>query len=244
MILTDEPILQPILEARRLRKVYGSGEAQTEALRGVDLLLRRGEFLAIMGPSGSGKSTLLHLIGGVEPPTSGEIILQGKEFSTLSDDERSMIRRRRIGFVFQRINLLPTLSALENVALPLLIDRQPRGEAMQKALVALESVKIAHRRSHLPSAMSGGERQRVAIARALVVDPVMILADEPTGALDSAMGQEIMSQLRASMNINRTIVVVTHDPLVAAQADRCIVVRDGLIRSATSEMPSVLQGII
>ena len=182
-----------------------------------------------MGPSGSGKSTLLHLIGGVEPPTSGEVLLEGAAFSTLDDDRRSIIRRRRIGFVFQRINLLPTLTAQENVALPLLLDGQPRGAAMQKALAALQSVNMEHRKKHLPHAMSGGEKQRVAIARALVIEPAMILADEPTGALDSAMGREIMKQLRATVDARRTIVVVTHDPQVAAEADRCLVVRDGLI---------------
>jgi putative ABC transport system ATP-binding protein len=233
----SQPEPPPILEARQLRKTYGSGDVRTEALRGVDLTLRCGEFLAIMGPSGSGKSTLLHLIGGVEPPTSGEVLLEGAAFSALDDDRRSILRRRRIGFVFQRINLLPTLTAQENVALPLLLDGQSRGAAMQKALVALQSVNMEHRKKHLPYAMSGGEKQRVAIARALVIEPAMILADEPTGALDSAMGREIMKQLRASVDDRRTIVVVTHDPQVAAEADRCLIVRDGLIPSASTSQP-------
>jgi putative ABC transport system ATP-binding protein len=208
-------------------------------LRGIDLCVRRGEFLAIMGPSGSGKSTLLHLIGGVEPPTSGSVFLDGAAFSELDDDQRSTIRRRRIGFVFQNINLLPTLSAQENVALPLLIDGQPRGTALQKALAALKAVKIEHRKKHLPHAMSGGEKQRVAIARALVIDPLLILADEPTGALDSVMGRDILKQLRALVDDRRAMVIVTHDAQIAAQADRCLVVRDGLIQTNPSLLPAL-----
>jgi putative ABC transport system ATP-binding protein len=229
----------PVLSARQLRKVYGSGEAQTEALHNVDLKLQSGEFLAIMGPSGSGKSTLLHLLGGVDTPTSGVVQLEGVAFSELNDEQRSLIRRRRIGFVFQRINLLPTLSAQENVALPLLLDQHPRGSAMQRALAALELVKMAHRKGHLPNELSGGERQRVAIARALAIEPAMILADEPTGALDSVMGREIMKLLRSVMNRERSMVIVTHDPQVAAEADRCLVVRDGTIQTDSSASPAI-----
>jgi len=221
-----------ILKGTRLCKTYGSGDVRTEALRGVDLEVHRGEFLAIIGPSGSGKSTLLHLIGGIEPPTSGEILFQDTLLSAMDDDQRSLVRRRCFGFVFQRINLLPTLSAIENVALPLLIDNQSRAVAMQKALDALELAGIAHRREYLPSAMSGGEQQRVAIARALVIQPALILADEPTGALDRATGQKIVAQLRASVDSGRAVVVVTHDPEIAEQADRCLVVCDGLIQSS------------
>lgn len=222
-----------ILKGTGLRKTYGSGDARTEALRGVDLQVYRGEFLAIIGPSGSGKSTLLHLIGGIEPPTSGEIQFQDTLLSAMDDDQRSLVRRRCFGFVFQRINLLPTLSALENVALPLLIDNVPRATALQKALEALELAEIAHRSDHLPSAMSGGEQQRVAIARAMVIQPALILADEPTGALDRATGQKIVAQLRDSVNSGRAVVVVTHDPEIAEQADRCVVVCDGLIQTAS-----------
>jgi len=231
MLDQQEQSERRVLEARQLRKTFGSGSAQMEALRGVDLEILRGELLAIMGPSGSGKSTLLHLIGGVEKPTSGDIVLEGARISDLDDDQRSLIRRRRIGFVFQRINLLPNLSALENVALPLLIDGQPRAAAMQRARAVMDVVNIGHRQTSLPSTMSGGEQQRVAIARALVIEPALVLADEPTGALDRATGRLILAQLRALVDQGRTVVVVTHDPEVAAQADRCLEVRDGLIDS-------------
>jgi putative ABC transport system ATP-binding protein len=219
-----------ILKATRLFKTYGSGTAQTEALRGVDIQVYRSEFLAIIGPSGSGKSTLLHLIGAIEPPTSGEILFDDKLLSAMSDDERSIVRRRCFGFIFQRINLLPTLSSIENVALPLLIDNEPRATALEKAQKALEMAGIAHRGRHLPSEMSGGEQQRVAIARALVIEPALILADEPTGALDRVTGRKIVAELRACVEDGRAVVVVTHDPEIADQADRKIVVCDGLIQ--------------
>jgi putative ABC transport system ATP-binding protein len=222
-----------ILKATRLFKTYGSGSAQTEALRGVDVQVYYREFLAIVGPSGSGKSTLLHLIGAIEPPTSGDIYFEDKLLSDMDDDERSLIRRRRFGFVFQRINLLPTLSAIENVALPLLIDNEPRASALVKAQAALEMAGIAHRSKQFPSTMSGGEQQRVAIARALVIQPALILADEPTGALDRVTGRHIVEQLRACVDDGRTVVVVTHDPEIADQADRKIVVCDGLIQQTT-----------
>ena len=236
MLDRPEQSERQVLEARQLRKTFGSGSAQVEALRGVDLEILRGELLAIMGPSGSGKSTLLHLIGGVEKPTSGEIVLEGTRISDLDDDQRSLIRRRRIGFVFQRINLLPNLSAMENVALPLLIDGQPRGAAFERAKAVMEVVGIGHRQASLPSTMSGGEQQRVAIARALVIEPALVLADEPTGALDRATGRLILAQLRALVDQGRTVVVVTHDPEVAAEADRCVEVRDGLIESSAPSL--------
>jgi putative ABC transport system ATP-binding protein len=225
-----------VLSATRLCKTYGAGTAQTEALRGVDVEVYRREMLAIVGPSGSGKSTLLHLIGGIEPPTTGEILFQGKLLSAMSDDERSLVRRRSFGFVFQRINLLPTLSALENVALPLLIDSAPRAAALKKAEAALHMAGIAHRAKHLPSAMSGGEQQRVAIARALVIEPALILADEPTGALDRVTGRKIVAQLRACVEAGMAVVVVTHDLDIAAEADRRIVVCDGLIEPSAGRM--------
>ncbi len=186
-----------VLEAKRLCKVFGGGATRVTALWEVDLQVRRGELLAIMGPSGSGKSTLLHLLGGVEPPTSGEVFLEGEAFGSLNDEQRSLIRRRRVGFVFQKINLLPILSAAENVALPLLIDGTPRAAAMARAAEALELVRVAERASHLPAEMSGGEQQRVGIARALVINPAVILADEPTGAIDRATGKHILAELRA-----------------------------------------------
>ena len=179
-----------------LTKTYGEGELRVEALGGVDLRVEKGELLAIMGPSGSGKSTLLHLLGGVDTPTSGQVFLEQVDLATLSDDERTIMRRRRIGFIFQSFNLLPTLTAEENVSLSLELDGMSTREARRRALAALELVGMARRKTHLPSMLSGGEQQRVAIARALVIDPAIVLADEPTGNLDSANGRQITALLR------------------------------------------------
>jgi putative ABC transport system ATP-binding protein len=228
----------PVLEARRLCKVFGSGATQVTALRDADLQIRRGELVAIVGPSGSGKSTLLHLLGGIEPPTSGDVFLEGTAFGSLSDDQRSLVRRRRIGFVFQRINLLPTLTAAENVALPLLIDGVSRTEALARAQKALELANIAQRAAHLSREMSGGEQQRVGIARALVINPAVILADEPTGALDRATGKRMLEELHACAAHGRSIVVVTHDLEVAASADRCLTVCDGRLQDGTENATS------
>ncbi len=223
----------PLIEACDVRKRFGVGGVSHEALRGVTLQVQAGELLAIMGPSGSGKSSLLHLLGGIEPPTSGTVLLEGVDLGALDDHARSILRRRRIGFVFQKINLLPTLSALENVALPLLIDGVSRREALERAQQAMKSVAIDHRSANKPSQMSGGEQQRVAIARALVIRPAVILADEPTGALDSANGKLIVELLRRCVHEdNQTVIIVTHDPEVAARADRCVHVRDGLLDQA------------
>ncbi len=232
---TCERYPMAVLEARRLCKVFGVGATQVTALWEVDLQLRRGELLAIVGPSGSGKSTLLHLLGGVEPPTSGEVLLEGTAFGSLDDEQRSQIRRRRIGFVFQKINLLPTLSAVENVALPLLIDGIPRAEALARAQQALELAKMAERASHLPGEMSGGEQQRVGIARALVINPAVILADEPTGALDRATGKHIFAELRDCAERGRSVIVVTHDLAIAADANRCLTVCDGRLQTMAGE---------
>lgn len=217
-----------VLEARELAKTYGSGAAQVSALRGIDLQVRPGQFLAIMGPSGSGKSTLLHLLAGVETPTSGQVLLEGHDLAQMSDDERTLIRRRRLGFVFQQFNLLPTLTAAENVSLPLLLDGVSPAEASRRCDEALALVGLANRQTHLPSEMSGGEQQRVAVARALVIEPALLLADEPTGNLDSETGQQVVDLLRKLVNSRRqTIVIVTHDANVAAQADSIVHVRDG-----------------
>ncbi|MEI8374516.1 MAG: ABC transporter ATP-binding protein [Planctomycetota bacterium] len=228
-----------VIEARTLTRTYGSGELCVEALRGVDLKVERGEFLAIMGPSGSGKSTMLHLLGGVESPSGGQILLEDKDLSLLSDAQRTIIRRQQIGFIFQLFNLLPTLSAEENVALPLELDRVTSSDVRRRTQSALELVGMLHRRAHLPGTLSGGEQQRVAIARALVIEPTLLLADEPTGNLDSANGHLVTALLRKLVNERRqTIVMVTHDHGVAAQADRIICLRDGLIESDNAQTPA------
>jgi putative ABC transport system ATP-binding protein len=222
-----------VLETRNLKKVYGTeSEVCVHALRGVNLQVRKGELLAIMGPSGSGKSTLLHILGGVETPSSGQVLLEGVDFATLSDDSRTIIRRERMGFIFQSFNLLPAFTAEENVALPLELGGTGSAEARRRANDALRLVGVAHRRDHVPSTMSGGEQQRVAIARALVMQPALLLADEPTGNLDSVNGRQVTALLRRlATREEQTIVMVTHDANVAAQADRLVRLRDGLEES-------------
>jgi putative ABC transport system ATP-binding protein len=221
-----------VLETRDLRKTYGVGETRVEALRGVGFCVPPGEILAIMGPSGSGKSTLLALLGAVETPTAGQVLLEGVDLSTLDDRQRTLIRRRRVGFVFQAFNLLPILTALENVMLPLELDGVRLAEARRRGTEALGQVDMAHRQSHLPGMLSGGEQQRVAIARALVVRPALVLADEPTGNLDSANSRRVTQSLRGLVDEqHQTVVMVTHDPEVAAQADRVIQLRDGRIEA-------------
>jgi len=218
-----------VLETRGLKKNYGSeGEVCVHALRGVNLQVRKGELLAIMGPSGSGKSTLLHILGGVETPSSGQVLLEGVDLATLNDDQRTLIRRDRMGFIFQSFNLLPAFTAEENVALPLELGGTASAEARRRAAETLRLVGMSHRRDHVPSAMSGGEQQRVAIAR-LVMRPALLLADEPTGNLDSANGRQVTALLRRlATQEEQTIVMVTHDSNVAAQADRLVRLRDGL----------------
>lgn len=222
--------MDAMLLTRGLRKQYRMGETTVDALRGVDLTVRAGEFVAIMGPSGSGKSTLLHLAGGLDSSTEGEITLDGRCLTHLQDDEVTILRRRLVGFVFQFFNLVPTLTAVENIALPLLLDGRPLSEIEPRVDVLLCLVGLAGRREHRPDQLSGGEQQRVAIARALVARPAVVLADEPTGNLDRAAGREVLGLLRRACDEERqTIVMVTHDPLAAAMADRVILLQDGRV---------------
>jgi putative ABC transport system ATP-binding protein len=218
------------VRATGLVKTYGTAEAAVRALGGVSLEIARGEFVAIMGPSGSGKSTLLHLLGGLDTPTGGEVVVGGVNLGRLSDRELTLLRRRRMGFIFQFFNLLPTLSAAENVALPLMLAGEPVARHQARIDQMLELVGLTDRRRHLPQELSGGEQQRVAVARALITDPEIILADEPTGNLDSTTGDEILALMRRSVDeLRQTIVMVTHDPQAAGVADRVLFMRDGLL---------------
>ena len=216
--------------ARELAKVYGSGETEVRALDGVDLTIERGEMVAIMGPSGSGKSTLLHLIGALETPSSGSIEIGGRELADLDDGELTLLRRERIGFVFQFFNLLPSLSAAENVLLPALIAGDRGDGRRRRAAELLERVGLSARAEHLPSELSGGEQQRVSIARALLMGPELVLADEPTGNLDSRSEAEVLALLsELNREEGHTIVIVTHDPEAAAIANRIVHLRDGRV---------------
>jgi len=219
-----------LVRTESLTKVYGDTAHPVYAVNGVDLAVEEGEFLAIMGPSGSGKSTLLYLIGGLERPTSGTVRLRESDLSTLDDDALSRLRRTELGFIFQFFNLIPVLTAHENVAMPLILDGAPRAEALKQADEMLARVGLADRSTHRPAELSGGEQQRVALARALIAHPALILADEPTGNLDSRSSDEVVQQLRrVADDLGHTIVVVTHDPRMAAYADRIIFLKDGQI---------------
>jgi len=221
-----------ILEANDVSKHYQMGEVTVDALDGVDFVVEKGEFVAVMGPSGSGKSTLLHLLGGLDKTSDGEVSLGGRRLSVMSDKEVTLARRRNVGFVFQFYNLLPTLTAEENIALPLLIDGKKLKQYQGKIDELLELVGLTDRRKHKPDQLSGGEQQRVAIARAFVNDPDIVLTDEPTGNLDSRAGEEVMKLLRRSCDeLSQTIVVVTHDPKAASFADRIVFLKDGQIAS-------------
>ena len=219
-----------MLSVRGVTKGYRQGDAEVKALAGVSLDIARGEFVAVVGPSGSGKSTLLHLMGGLDAPTEGDVLIDGASIARMSDDEVTIFRRRAIGFVFQFFNLMPTLSAEENVSLPLLLDGQRPRAIRARVEAALDAVGLAHRRTHRPDELSGGEMQRVAIARALVIEPKLILADEPTGNLDSATGEQILALIAgANRDHGATIVMVTHDAKAAAHARRVVTMRDGVI---------------
>jgi putative ABC transport system ATP-binding protein len=213
-----------------VRKVYRQGDNQITALAGISLEIARGTFAVVMGPSGSGKSTLLHLIGGLDRPSGGDLLVDGHSIGAMGDGELTLLRRRKIGFVFQFFNLLPTLTAAENVALPLVLDGRPKGEAEARAQMLLQKVGLEDRKKHLPEELSGGEIQRVALARALAFDPPVILADEPTGNLDSRNGAAVLSLLRGfSADAGCTVVMVTHSEEAAAYGARRIYLRDGAI---------------
>lgn len=216
-----------LLEMRAVTRVHGHGAREVTALRGVDLAVQPGEFVALMGPSGSGKSTLLHLAGGLALPTSGEVLVDGKSLTDLSEAERAVLRRDVLGYVFQELNLLPGLTALENVAFPLELAGLRTRPARAAALGALAEVGIEELASRMPAELSGGQSQRVAIARSLVGPRRLLLADEPTGALDSMSGREIIALLRGRADAGAGVVLVTHEPRFAAWADRTLQLRDG-----------------
>jgi putative ABC transport system ATP-binding protein len=229
--------MKPLIEVRGLSKSYVMGSNTVAALRTVSLTIGEGEFVAIMGASGSGKSTFMNLLGCLDTPTAGEYRLAGEKVSDMSGDALAAIRNRRIGFVFQQFNLLPRTSALDNVQLPLLYAATPASQRRQRAMARLSQVGLGTRHDHHPSQLSGGQQQRVAIARALVNDPALILADEPTGALDSRTSLEIMVLLQQLNAAGMTIVMVTHEPDIAAFASRIITFRDGEIISDTPHTP-------
>jgi putative ABC transport system ATP-binding protein len=218
-----------VIQVEDLWKTYEMGVEQLHALRGVSLEIKKGEYVAIMGPSGSGKSTLMNLIGCLDSPTKGKYWLAGKLVSELNDDELAYIRNKEIGFVFQTFNLLPRATALHNVELPMIYNGTPSAERLERAKAALKQVDLTDRMLHRPNELSGGQRQRVAIARALVNTPSILLADEPTGNLDSATGEEIMSLFARLHQQGNTIILVTHEPDIAAHAHRVIRLRDGKI---------------
>ncbi|MCR4406771.1 MAG: ABC transporter ATP-binding protein [Anaerolineae bacterium] len=235
---------EPVIAIENITKVYRLGEVEVHALRGVSLLVHEGEIMSIMGPSGSGKSTMLNMIGCLDRPTSGRYFLAGVDVGHLNDNQLAHIRNKRIGFVFQTFNLLPRTTALQNVELPLIYAGVKGSERKKRARAALEAVGLGDRLNHRPNELSGGERQRVAIARALVADPTIILADEPTGNLDSKSGAEVMAILqRLNRERGITVVFVTHDPEIAAHTQRIVRLHDGLIVGDEPVLKPKLAGI-
>lgn len=223
--------MQPVIDIQDVKKSYQMGEQVVHALRGITLNIKRNEYVALMGPSGSGKSTLMNMLGCLDTPSSGLYLLNNQNVSTLVDDELAEIRNKEIGFVFQTFNLIPRLSSLENVALPLVYSGMRKSERLAKAQRVLESVGLGDRVYHKPNELSGGQRQRVAVARALVNDPSIILADEPTGNLDSKTSIEIMALFEEIHNNGNTVILVTHEPDIAEHAHRIIRLKDGEIES-------------
>jgi putative ABC transport system ATP-binding protein len=225
--------MTPVLEARGLAKTYDTGGAKVLGLRGVDIAVERGEFVAIVGPSGCGKSTLLNLLAGLDRPTAGEVWLDGERIDELGETQLARLRRRKVGFVFQFFNLVPTLTAVENVELPLLLAGHGRGDARRSAGDLLDTLGIPQVRTAAPAHLSGGQQQRVALARALANQPDIVLADEPTGNLDSGAAREVLGLFRAARERGQTVLLVTHDTSIASAADRVIRLRDGLIADET-----------
>jgi putative ABC transport system ATP-binding protein len=233
MTLTGVPISRPVIALARVTKTYGSGDTEVHAVAGVDLVVERGEYVAIMGASGSGKSTLMNIIGCLDAPTRGRYRLDGVDVRRIAEHQQSKVRNRKIGFIFQSFNLIPRTTALANVELPLAYAGVKPAERRRRALAALDRVGLGDRVGHLPSELSGGQQQRVALARAIVTDPVLLLADEPTGALDSRSTEGVL-ELFAELNAaGRTVVVITHEDDVAAHASRVVRMRDGLVVSDT-----------
>ncbi|MFM2420235.1 MAG: hypothetical protein RL385_4958 [Pseudomonadota bacterium] len=238
-----KPPLAMIIELRNVRRTYGEGPSAVQALKGITLGIEAGSMTAIVGPSGSGKSTLLNLLGALDTPSSGQVLVAGQDLGSLNDDGRTRLRRDRIGFVFQFFNLLPTLSAVENVMLPAKLAGRGGREVEQRAEELLTRVGLAARLHHRPEQMSGGEMQRVALSRALIMDPPVLLADEPTGNLDSKTGREVMTLLRGAVDARRTVILVTHDPRMSRVADRVLTIRDGELASderVVAESPDVV----
>jgi len=233
--MANGPASVAVIRTEGLGKVYSEGtEAEVVALKGVDVTINRGEFVAIMGPSGSGKSTLMNLIGCLDTPSSGTYFCDGVDVSTLDKEELATLRRDKIGFVFQGFHLLPRMDATDNVAMPLGYARIPHAERRERAHAALVSVGLGERAGHRPNELSGGQQQRVAIARALVNEPPILLADEPTGALDSKTGEEILALFKRLRDDGHTVILITHDAHVAAHADRTYVMRDGELHAETA----------
>ena len=219
----------PLIEFKDVYKIYQMGDSQVRAIDGINMTVQKGEFLAIVGPSGSGKSTCMNIIGCLDVPTLGQYFLDGKDVSCMNDNELAQIRNKKLGFIFQQYNLIPKLSVLQNVELPLLYAGLSEKEQKKRALISLERVGLADKAKNLPSQLSGGQQQRVSIARALAGDPSIILADEPTGALDSRTGKEVLDFLKKLHSEGNTIVLITHDNSIAAQAKRVVRVADGKI---------------
>jgi putative ABC transport system ATP-binding protein len=230
-----------MIELRQVRKTYGDGANRVDALKNIDLSVRAGEFVSIMGPSGSGKSTLLNLVSALDAPSAGQILIDGRDVSHMDDDALTLFRRRKIGLVFQFFNLLPTLDALENTLLPVMLERKVTAADRKRAVELLEGVGLGERVQHRTHQLSGGEMQRVAIARALMLEPALILADEPTGNLDSATGAAILSLLKHTSLLTRTtVVMVTHDRSAAQVGDRILWLKDGEVRRDERTQPAPL----